>query len=356
MTVAFASHGGVASIANQTVSPTYPGSIADGDGLLLVRAAKPDTTVLVTPSGWTLLDERAGGAGVFGNDTGPMRIAAYWREADGTETGTLACGTSPGTVDVQQALITRWTKDTGSTWDVAASGGVDSVPSNDWTVTADPAFDVAAGDVVQVALTWPTDSVRTWSAESLSASGATLAGVAVPLVAQATGLGADMATRVHQFGCSAGSSSAAAVYVGTVNSATNVNGPTTMVRLREVGDALAEVALTSAAVAFSAPAVTAVPDAVNVALVPTVATIGGRPVVAVPGSVTVGLTVATVGLTAVSVDADPGSVAVPLTPATFALAPGSVSVESETVAARGTVRIPARATARTPSRSGVRIR
>lgn len=265
MAIASGGVGTVAAAAAQNVSPPYPASIAAGDGLVLVRTAKPDTTVFVTPDGWTLLHEVAGGLGVFGNDTGPLRAAAYWREADGAETGTLVCSTSPGTHDVQQAFIARWTTDSGAEWDVAASGGVDAIQSNDWTIVADPALALAAGDVVEVALAWPTDSARTWSSEALTASGATITGLLVPLAGVGSGLGADMATRAHAFTVTDGTSTAGPTYVGQVNSATNVTGPTVIVRLREAspgGDVEGHLAVTlpafSSAVAGNARAAASV--------------------------------------------------------------------------------------------------
>lgn len=357
MAVAIGAVGTLAAAATQTVSPAYPASIAAGDGLLLVRAAKPDTTVLVTPDGWALLDEQTGGAGVFGNDTGPLKICVYWREADGTETGTLVCTTDLGTFDIQQAVINRYTKADGTDWDVTAGGGADNVAGNDWTVTSDDPLGLEAGDVVQVALSWPTDSVRTWSDEALSASGATIGALAVPLVAAGTGLGADMASRLHAFVCTAGSSDVGPTYVGTVNSATNVTGPTTMVRLREVsGDGPVEVALTPAVMVFSAPTVVAAPGMVSVSLTPAAVGLSAPSVPATPGVVAVPLASATVTLTALPVDPAPGLVTVALTCATVAIAAGSVAVRSETVAARGTIRVPAGSSIRTPARSGVRIR
>lgn len=251
MTATYVSAGSVASAAAQTVAVPYPAGIAAGDALVLTRAAKPDTAALTTPAGWTLLDTRTGGTGVLANDTGPMVLARYWREAAGTESGTLTVDSTPGTVDVQQGAITRYTKATGATWSVTASGGADASAGTDWSATmaADPG--ITSGDLVEVALAWSTDAVRTWSAETLTATGATISAVSVPAAAGATGLGADIASRVNVFGATAGTSSAAPAYTATISSGINMLGPTSIVRLREV------VTATSGPLAATLPALTA---------------------------------------------------------------------------------------------------
>lgn len=320
MAVGYAGHGGLAAIAAQTISPAYPTGVTVGDCLILTRACKPDTGVLLAPAGWTLLDERAGGAGVFGSDTGPLRMARYWREATGTETGTLPCDTAPGTVDIQQAVITRYTKAAGTTWDVAGSGGVDSTTNTDWTVTAATNPGITAGDVVEVALSWPTDAARTWSAETLTATGATIGPVMVPLVFASTSLGADMATRLHAFGCTAGTATAPPVYNATVNGGTNIAGPTSMVRLRETpSGGPATVSLSPASMTLGAVPVAATPGPVTAMLTPAVVAFTARPVTAAPGVITVTLIPAAVVLAARPVTSTPGPITVPLAPASVAI-------------------------------------
>lgn len=65
-----------------TISPTYPTGITSGM-ILLLQIGAVDTTApsITTPSGWTALTDS-------GVATGRQR--AYWKVADGTETGTLA--------------------------------------------------------------------------------------------------------------------------------------------------------------------------------------------------------------------------------------------------------------------------
>lgn len=266
MAVAYVSSGLIASAAAQTVAPAYPASIAAGDGLVLVRTAKPDTAALTTPAGWTLVDSRTGGAGVFGNDTGPLVVAIYFRQADGLESGTLTCDSTPATVDVQQAIVSRYTKGSG-TWDTAGSGGADSTASTDWSVTAAGNPGITAGDVVHVALCWPTDSARTWSAEALSATGATITSLTVPIASTTTSLGADMTTRAHNFSCTTGAATGAPTYTGTVNSGINVAGPTSLIRLREVTSGVDGVlAVTLPSIAASAAGTVEVTGALTATL------------------------------------------------------------------------------------------
>lgn len=401
MTVGYGSVGTVASAAAQTVSVPYPTGITAGDGLVLIRGAKPDTTALVTPSGWTLLDQFTGGAGVFGNDTGPLKVAAYFREATGSESGNLVCDTTAGTFDVQQGYIARYTKGSG-VWDIAVAGGADSTTTTDWSVTAGSDPGVQSGDLVQVGLCWPTDAARTWSAEGLTVPGTSVSALTVPLANQTTLVGADMASRGHNFTITAGTSTGAPTYAATVNSGINIAGPTIFVRLREVGGAAAvtlspatltlaaqqvtpvpqpvTVALTSASVALTAQPLTPVSAPVTVALSSAAVTLAAVPVVAAPGAVTVDLVPGAMSLTAQPVDADPGPVAVTLSPAGMTLSatpvdgvpqpvavtltPTVVTLEAVPVGpsegagartGRGRVRIPAGSTVRTPAGSGVRI-
>jgi hypothetical protein len=234
VTVGYGTVGTVVAAAAQTLAVPYPTGITAGDALVLTRAAKSETTAFITPFGWTPLDDRTGGTGVLGNDTGQLRLARYWKQADGTETGNLTVDTTPATVDVQMGVICRYTKAAGATWSLAASGGSDSTTGTDWSVTAATNPGITAGDLLEVVLAWPTDATRTWTAEVLAATGATISGLMVPLTSGLTALGADMAVRAHLYQCTAGPATAAPVYTATVNSATNIAGPTSVVRLREV--------------------------------------------------------------------------------------------------------------------------
>jgi hypothetical protein len=249
MTVAYASSGAVASSAvgavdtpaTNNISVPYPASIVAGDGLILARAAKPQTGTLAftTPAGWTLVHEMTGGTPVFpplSDTSGHFRAAIYFKEAVGTEAGSLDLTGTINDVNVQQAVMSRYTRAAGTTWSVAASSGADITANLPWIVDAATDIGFTNGDMAHVATAWGTDSARIWSADALAAAGTTFV-FGVEAASGLTAVNADMACRFVNFNCTAGPSTAPATYSATLNSATNMLGVSTIMRLREVAAA-----------------------------------------------------------------------------------------------------------------------
>jgi hypothetical protein len=147
-----------------TAAPTYPGSIAVDDLLLLVVAWANTTNVApTTPAGWTAPPNNTytGGAGAFGVDTGPRGVTVFYRIADGTESGSVTV-TNPGTTPTISAQIIRLSK-TGATWELKVVGGGDTTSDTAYSVTAASDPGAVAGDHAIVVSAWHPDTATSAS-------------------------------------------------------------------------------------------------------------------------------------------------------------------------------------------------
>lgn len=232
--------GGIAySAQNGTlVSPAYPGIIAPGDVLLLIVGQKPSTAnggTVTTPSGWTLLSDNLaqGGYGTaLAADTGNTNLFVYSKNiVDGTETGNLSV--TIGTNNVSWAVIVVVPADGGAIV-YAHSEGADTTGNASMSVTGATALGVTAGDRYIASFCMPTDGVTGWSAFNIAQSGITM-GTQAQLAFPDSGTGNDIGGLVFYGSVTSGSSTAAptmsATAAGTV---TNVRGPGTIVRIREI--------------------------------------------------------------------------------------------------------------------------
>ncbi len=130
---------------------TYPGGIAAGDLLVLAISNKYPTNGPTTPSGWTAPanNQRSGGAGSNGENTGSVYSTVYVKVATGDESGYLSVSIPSGNCAVGRLLAYR---KSGSSWlwGWACTNGVDNIPGTSWSAegAADPG--VTAGDWVVV--------------------------------------------------------------------------------------------------------------------------------------------------------------------------------------------------------------
>ncbi len=232
--------GGIAYSANggTSVSPAYPASIAAGDALLLVVGQKPSTANsgnVTTPAGWTLLSDNLaqGGYGTtLGADVGNTNLRIYTKNiVDGTETGNLAVTLSVN--NISWAVIVR-VPAAGGTILYVASEGADTTGNAAMSVAGATALDVTAGDMYIASFSMPTDGVTGWSAFTITQSGITM-GTEAQLAFPDSGVGNDIGGLIFYGPVSAGTSTAtptmSATAAGTV---TNVRGPGTIVRVREL--------------------------------------------------------------------------------------------------------------------------
>ncbi len=145
---------GTGDTGTTSLSVPFPSSIAAGDGLLLQIGNKYPPNAPTTPAGWSLISQPSGGAGAAGNDSGTVYNSVYWREADGTEAGSVAITLTGANSGAGQ--IYQYTKGSGS-WDVAVTTGSDNAGGVGWSTTgaSDPGFQ--DDDVLLYLMTANTD-------------------------------------------------------------------------------------------------------------------------------------------------------------------------------------------------------
>lgn len=102
-----------------SVAVAYP-TLAAGDMLILVMGVKYSTSTPTTPSGWTALGSYSGGSGT-GVDVGSVKICAFYKIADGTETGNLTVSVPSGSSC--DGFMCSFRKDAGDTWDTPTDTG-----------------------------------------------------------------------------------------------------------------------------------------------------------------------------------------------------------------------------------------
>lgn len=232
--------GGIAYSAQNgtSVSPAYPASIAAGDALLLVVGQKPSTANaggVTTPSGWTLLSDNLaqGGYGTtIGADVGNTNLRVYTKDVvNGTETGNLAVTLSVN--NVSWGVIVR-VPAAGGTILYVHSEGADTTGAASMSVTGSPNLEVTTGDVYLASFCMPTDAVTGWSAFTIAQSGITM-GTEAQLAFPDSGTGNDIGGLIFYGPVTSGSSTAAATMSATAaGTVTNVRGPGTIVRVREL--------------------------------------------------------------------------------------------------------------------------
>jgi hypothetical protein len=151
-TVSYSAQGTVGS-GTTTAAPTYPAGIVNGQLLLLLVANKyppngPSTGV--PPTGFTFPPNGRGEADTGdgpAEDAGATYATAYYKIADGTETGSETVTVTGGNSTL--AIILLYTKSDG-TWDVAAANGGDSMSDTSWSAAMGTDPGIEGGDLVVV--------------------------------------------------------------------------------------------------------------------------------------------------------------------------------------------------------------
>lgn len=67
MAIGVGASSGTVGTGSTSVTAGLPSGLATSDGVLLWVMTKPDTAVINTPTGWTLVADVAGGGGTNGN-------------------------------------------------------------------------------------------------------------------------------------------------------------------------------------------------------------------------------------------------------------------------------------------------
>lgn len=211
-----------------TLNPAVPAGASPGDLSVLCVEAKPYTTTITTPSGWTKIGEATNGTTVSGIDTGSMKVAMYVKES--AAVGAIGAITM-ATPDSSCAVIHTYSKDPGYTWDYSVfTTGSDTTQGTNYSATGG-AIATTVGDWVVCATAVNTDLGTTAvSAQAIGGmSGDTLVGgVRTAGTADGQGLvttGNDSRLIVVDAKVSAGSSAAAPTMAYTLaqtNSGTSI--------------------------------------------------------------------------------------------------------------------------------------
>ena len=246
---------GTGANGSTTVAPSYPAGITSGQYLVcVVTSGATNSETPTTPSGWTLLATGASTDGTFGVDTGPRRVTAFGKKADGTESGTLTVSITNG--NTCRGTISRFTKSGSGSWVVDAQGANDSGAHTAISMTFG-SLNWNTGDAVLVATGQRVDNA-TQSSQSLSATGVTF-GARTNRAATAVTTGNDHRHSVDTYAAVSGTSNvnAAPTWSYTASAAASAGG--VVVRLREYTAAITNevYVATSANIAAGGEATTA---------------------------------------------------------------------------------------------------
>ncbi|MFF5973728.1 hypothetical protein ACFY7C_19585 [Streptomyces sp. NPDC012769] len=220
-----------------SVSPDLPAGYQYGDILVMFVGTKPDTATINTPTDWTAPTNGtvSGGTGSQGADTGPVKLAVFYRIVD--VQGSISAPTvSITNGNASWAWIICWRStiyQMPDVWDVAAANDTDTSAGTSWSVTTatNPGFE--AEDWLMMANCVPTDASHpaNWSGFGFSATGATFANGA-EVGEPYTSTGNDLGGVVFRARCSAGPATAAPT--GTATSVASVSGASIVFRMREL--------------------------------------------------------------------------------------------------------------------------
>lgn len=218
-----------ATAAVTAVNPAVPAGATTGDLSHLTVWAKPYSTAITTPSGWTKIGEATNGTTASGTDTGSTKVAVYVLES--ASVGAIGNITQSG-ADSMGAVINTYAKDATKSWDVSAfTAGGDSANGANYSATGAAGISVAADDWV-LQSTAVNGDVGTPSAFAIGGmSGATL-GTYVSRQSAAVTTGNDTRGVVGDIPVTAGSSSSAPTF--TYTNASSGSGTTMWLRLRQV--------------------------------------------------------------------------------------------------------------------------
>lgn len=229
MAIAWVSQGTV-GIGTTSVTPGLPASLADGDGVLIQVVTKPDTATVVTPTGWSLVADVAGGGGTTGAAVGPTRQVWLFREKDPSWSTMPAITVTSGSGTA--AIASRYTKSAGTVWSFAASTGVygTAATTTNGATTTGTNPGIEGGDLLVIG--YSSMSVTpTWSAQNATVPGAPVSVGTERSEAVETTNGNDVGGMYYTVAVTSGTASGAPSTQATASAATR--GTVAVVRLRE---------------------------------------------------------------------------------------------------------------------------
>jgi hypothetical protein len=229
---------GAAASGTTTCSVPYP-TLSSGNGLVLVMGTKLQTPIVSTPTGWRRIKETIAYSGSNGGDQGAIRQTIFWKEADGTETGSLGVTISGGTSS--HGIMYAFSKDATAHWNISVYQGHHNIPN----VTAFSAESYehptsTVGDVYFVSAAVNTDTYS-WSAQAISQSGATFTTTTQEITEVGTTTGNDQEHFSSLFKVTAGTGSGSLTFTATSSGASaapvNPLGVVNFIRLKQAASA-----------------------------------------------------------------------------------------------------------------------
>lgn len=230
MSVTFKNRGsGATGTTSLSVTPNNTTPPASGNRSILTVATKPETATIGTPTGWVPILNVTGGIGVAGADTGPSRIAMFYRDHafSGAQLVTITGGnTSWGNIFTYQKTLGIW-EAVASTSGDDVTGGSDAYSA---TSSSNPGW--VAGDAIHAGCVIPTDAHTAFASFLIAATG-----ISGGSVAEAAGIdsgtGDDIGGIVIDREGTTGTASSNWTLTCTFTGATNTYGPFIAVRLRD---------------------------------------------------------------------------------------------------------------------------
>lgn len=225
---------GVLAYAASPVSGTHPAGTPFDVAVFIVgqKEAVGSGAIVSSDPALTKAGEQLTSVGVAGADTGPVRIAAFYRVLDGNEpTTTYAFTGSPDVMFVQPLLVTKAYM---GAWTITAAVGQDVTAGAAWSAVL-AALNLAAGDLCIVGSVIPTDvtTPAQFTLEAVAAAGMTF-GAMTEISEPDTTTGNDLGGFVFVQAITAGAAASVAptVTATAAGTTTNVVGATILVRLR----------------------------------------------------------------------------------------------------------------------------
>lgn len=147
MSIAFVSTGAAAT-GTASLNIAYPSAPAAGNMIFCYVSAKSPSSDCTTPTGFTLLAKHDGVAGgAVGANTGPVSIYVFYKEATGSESGSLSVSCSGA--DSMVGRMALYSKASGTTWaPITYTSGEDSTSGTGFSVTGSAGIDLAPDDFI----------------------------------------------------------------------------------------------------------------------------------------------------------------------------------------------------------------
>lgn len=230
MTVTFKNRGTLATGSTSVAPSPNATPPVDGERSILAVGTKPSTATIEVPADWWHIFSVTGGTGVDGADTGPTRLAMFYRDGafSGAQTVTITGGnTSYGAIYTYQQSAGEWLELAFTTGDNTTTGTAVYTQ----LCAANPGW--AAGDAVHCAIVMPTDAhAGAFASINVTATGIS-GGTIDSALGVTSGTGNDLGGIVLNRSGVTGTASTAPTITTTFTGAANTYGPCGFVRLRD---------------------------------------------------------------------------------------------------------------------------